>query len=97
MDFSIVRVYPCPSVASLTKPLICQGLLAEWTAAVGVTVSKAESQGTIRHYCPKLARNLPILAFTNAVETPLVTKLARFIIRHRVAFESHALMQNPYD
>jgi hypothetical protein len=26
-----------------------------------------------------------------------LNKLARFIICHRVAFESHALMQNPYD
>ena len=26
-----------------------------------------------------------------------VHKLARFIVRHRVTFESHALMQNPHD
>jgi hypothetical protein len=26
-----------------------------------------------------------------------LNKLARFIVRHRVTFESHALMQNPYD
>jgi hypothetical protein len=69
-----IRVYPCPSVVSLTKPLICQGLLAGWTATVSETVSKAESHGTIRHYLSELAETLPLLAFTNAVDTGLVTR-----------------------
>jgi hypothetical protein len=69
-----IRVYPCPSVASLTKPLICQGLLAGWTATVSETVSKAESRRTIRHYLSELAETLPLLAFTHAVETGLVTR-----------------------
>jgi hypothetical protein len=61
-------------VVSLTKPFVCQGLLAGWTATVSETVSKAESRSTIRHYLSELAETLPPLAFTNAVDTGLVTR-----------------------
>jgi hypothetical protein len=64
----------CASVVSLTKPFVYEGSLAGWTATVSETVSKAESQGTIRHHWSKFADTLPLLAFTHAVEAGLVTR-----------------------
>ena len=43
------------------------GFLERWTATVSETVSKAESHSTIRHYLPKLAETLSLLAFKNVV------------------------------
>ena len=61
-------------MVGLTKPFVCQGLLAGWTATVNETVSNAESRSTIRHYLSELAETLPLLAFTHAVEAGLVTR-----------------------
>jgi hypothetical protein len=72
--FRFIRVNPCPSVASLIKPFVYGGLLAGWMATVSETVSNAESRSTIRHYLSELAETLPLLAFTHAVETGLVTR-----------------------
>ena len=61
-------------MASLTKPFVYKDFMAGCKAAVSETVSKAESQGTIRHHWSKLGDTLPLLAFTHAVEARLVTR-----------------------
>jgi len=65
-----IRVHPWLSCQNPHK----QGFLERVDATVSETVSKAESQGTIRHHWSKLADTLPLLAFTHAVEAGQITR-----------------------
>ncbi len=63
----LIRVDPCPYVASLAKAIVFKSLLVGWTATVSETASKAASHRTIHQYLSELAETLPQRAFTNTV------------------------------
>ena len=67
------------------------------SVALPVTRRAFGQLGTTGRNSPKICQSLR--SQTELKHDGLLdsNELARFIVRHRVKFESHALMQNPYD
>jgi hypothetical protein len=75
-------------VVSLTEPFVLWGLLAGWTATVSKSVSDGADAKTIRQYRPELAKTSPQRAFTNAVETGLVSRSEHIQVCRRNCFRA---------